>query len=63
MPGSLVEYARFVEAQQRRARIVAERSSMTAARPTATTIDEFIDVGESMRPVDPNTPPGTVDVR
>jgi hypothetical protein len=53
MAGSLVPHARFVEVQQRRARIVAafSRSRETrvlSTRPAAP--DEPIDVGERPRP-------------
>jgi hypothetical protein len=66
MPGALVEYARFVEVQQRRARIIAEleRPPETPAPQTGpTTVDQFIDVGESLTSIDASTTRGSVDVR
>jgi hypothetical protein len=66
MPGSLVEYARFVEVQQRRARIIAELErppETPAPRTGPTTVDQFIDVGESLTSVDASTTRGSVDVR
>jgi hypothetical protein len=60
MPGSLVEYPRFVEVQQRRARIIAE---LVRPPATPTAPDRYIDVGESVTSVDASTTPGTVDVR
>jgi hypothetical protein len=62
MAGTLVDYARFVEAQQRRARIVVELERPPVPMgPTA--VDQFIDVGESVTSVEASTTPGTVDVR
>jgi hypothetical protein len=65
MPGTLVEYARFVEVQQRRARVIAEleHSSATPAPRRETSVDLFIDVAQSLTPVDAGTTRGTGDVR
>jgi hypothetical protein len=65
MAGTIVEYARFVEVQERRARMVAEleRPPQTPAPPTESTVDQFIDVGGSVTSVEASTTPRTIDVR
>ena len=66
MPGTLVEYARFVEVQQRRAGIIAEleRPPETAAPRTGpTAVAQSIDIGKTLTSVDASTTRGTVDVR
>jgi hypothetical protein len=58
MAATVIEYARFVEVQHRRARIVAEleRAARTPARLTEpTAVDPFIDVSESETSVDAST--------
>ena len=66
MPGTLVEYARFVEVQQRRARVIEElehSSETPAPRRESTSVDAFIDIAQSLTPVDASTTRGTGDVR
>ena len=66
MPGMVVDYARFVEVQQRRARIAAdlERPREAPPPPTGRTATEpYLDVGESVTSVDASTTRRTVDVR
>jgi hypothetical protein len=66
MPGTLVEYARFVEVQQRRAWIIAEleRPPETPAPPTEPTAgDQCNDISQSPVSVDASAARGTVDVR
>ena len=58
MAATVIEYARFVEVQQRRARIVAElepagRTPAPLTEPTG--VDPFIDVSESETSVDAST--------
>ena len=66
MPGILVEYVRFVEVQQRRARMAAELLALRAATPAdivgaAAVDDEPIPVAVSH--IDARPTPGNVDVR
>ena len=66
MPGSVVEYARFVEVQQRRARIAAglEQPGEVPPPPTGRTgIVQLLDVRETLTSVDPSTTRQTIDVR
>lgn len=66
MPAIVVDYARFVEVQQRRARVAAElkRPRQTPAPPMGrTAIEQFLDGRESVTSVDASTTRGTVDVR
>jgi hypothetical protein len=66
MAGTLVNYARFVEVQERRARLIAglEPPPGSPARPSGPlVVDEVIDVGESPSSIDAGTTPGTGDVR
>ena len=65
MPGTLVEYARFVEVQQRRARVTAELErppERPVPRTEPTAVDQCIDVDESPTPPDASTTRGDVDV-
>lgn len=54
MAGILVEYSRFVEVQQRRARVVEELRQPPAETPADTSMpaavdDQLLEVGESRR--------------
>lgn len=65
MPGIVVDYARFVEVQQRRARIAAALERPREAPPPATgrtAIEPFLDVGETVTSVDVSTTRRTIDV-
>ncbi len=65
MIGNVVEYARFVEVQQRRARVRAELLHRSPEGPRTTlgaaVDDHTTQVGVSH--IDASTTPGTVDVR
>lgn len=64
MPGIVVDYARFVEVQQRRARIAAELERPREAPPMGqTAIEQFFDVRELVTSDDASTTRQTVDVR
>lgn len=67
MAGILVEYARFVEVQQRRARIGAELGrahQAPALRPRIAVVDEAVEAEESAATViDVKKTRGPVDVR
>ena len=66
MAGILVEHARFVEVQQRRARVVAELTrppETPAPRTASTSVDQVIDVGDSPIAVAARPTRGAVDVR
>ena len=64
MVGKVVEYARFVEVQQRRARVLAELLHRAPETPPATfgvAVDD--QPTEGLFPSDASTMHGTVDVR
>jgi hypothetical protein len=63
VPGRLVEYARFVEVRQRRARIVAALEPPPATLASSTALERFIGVGESTSAVDGSATQGTGDGR
>ena len=67
MPGIVVEYARFVEVQQRRARIATELERPREALPPpmgGMGNEQFLDVGESVTCVGASTTGRqTIDVR
>ena len=66
MPGIVVEYARFVEVQQRRARVAAELlPTRKGERPLTgrTAIEQSLGVRESVTPPDASTTGHTIDVR
>jgi hypothetical protein len=60
MTGNLVEYVRFVEVQQRRARVAAELRQpldvLVAPAGTAAASDQSLDGDESPATVDASTP-------
>ena len=66
MPGALVEYARFVEVQQRRSRIAAELAppaEWLIPRAPGTAVDECIDHLEPVTSADESARRGPIDVR
>ena len=65
MAGTLVDYARFVEVQQRRARIVAELRPLhdMSVAATGPATDQCIDVLEPPMPFDASIARGDLDVR
>ena len=67
MSATVVAYARFVQVQQRRARIIAELERPPATPASReegrTVIDLPMDVAESPTPVDDARPRADVDVR
>lgn len=66
MPGILVEYARFVEVQQRRARVAAELLGLRPPAPAdigGATASDDEPVQIAVFHIDASTTRGTVDVR
>ena len=63
MPATIVEYARFVEVQQRRAQILAELEPPREPPVPPTPDGQIIEISQSLTSVDANTTSGIVDVR
>ena len=58
MPGSLVEYGRFVEVQERRLRIITELTETLMQQSARTAVGEGISDVEPMTSLDEDATPG-----